>query len=151
MQEFARQYDLDCPYGIHRLELGVTAQEEHGGGGGGGGGYRPTFVDSAPVPNRNAVVAFELSGDLVTLVNLFALENDVLTQAETLLPLIQKIFANLKQITNLPPGFEGVERVKGWIAKLNVMAPTDRLQGQDKEQLKRDMNWLHTEVKSLLH
>lgn len=138
LSDFARRHALDCNYGIRRLESGMTALSEHS-----------TPSAAAVSGNQNYLLGlvFDLSTQLVTIKD--AIELDM-TQVITLKPRIEEAYTHITRLTHLPPDFEGRDKMKGWIAKMNLMAAADRLTEGEKEQLRLDIDTLSIQVRAML-
>jgi ESCRT-I complex subunit VPS28 len=131
---FARQYALDCPLGLKRLETGMSAVREHGAG-------------PAPQDVRLFVAVHDVTSSLITARDALELG---LVQVVDLKPQLEALYQHMLRVSALPPNFEGRDRVRQWISRMNMLAAADRLADDEIKALKLDLDSVSIQFRSLL-
>eukprot|EP00899_Mesostigma_viride_P004964 jgi/Mesvir1/14469/Mv05178-RA.1 len=119
VQHFMSEYNMRCPAAANRLLVStVPATLEHA---------RPRPADATALNVAEAVQHFITAMDNLRL-NMVAVDQ--------VYPLLNDLLQSLYKVPQLPPNFEGREKVKGWIATLSNMRASDELtESQVREML----------------
>ncbi|KAI3984934.1 hypothetical protein MKX01_004702 [Papaver californicum] len=121
---FMDTYKMDCPAALNRLVTsGVPATVEHN-------------QASAGANNTSAEAVVECVQYSITAMDILKLNMYVVDQVH---PVLADLLASLKELSILPPDFEGRVKMKEWIGRLSKMGAADELTEQQSRQLHFDL------------
>jgi len=124
VEHFMRTYRMDCPAAVHRLlRAGVPATIEHG---------RPRVDDGS----GGAVSVAETVQHFITTMDALKLD---LRAVDQIFPYLSELVQSLHKVPQLPPDFEGKEKMKEWITRLNRLRASDELAEDQIRQLLFDL------------
>ena len=123
---FFSEYKVGCPYAFERLvNSGQPASVLN-------------FGARANTSEANIGAAIlETTEALITAMNAIELQQYAV---DTLQPLIKNVYLNLGKISQLPPNFEGLVKMKQWLEMLHQLRANDELNEADIRQLKFDLD-----------
>jgi ESCRT-I complex subunit VPS28 len=127
VEKFMRDYNLSCPAAVTRLlKIGVPATTEHAG------------HDAS----KSAKYVAESVQHFITLIDALRLS---MRAVDGLHPLLADLIQSLKNVSSLPPGFEGTAKVMKWLIDLNKMKASDEITEEEARQMMFDLDQAHNE------
>eukprot|EP01137_Pigoraptor_chileana_P019435 Opistho-2@80474 len=123
-----KDYRLNAPAALTRLEIGVPATIEHGGMGEG---------DS----RKSAMHVAEAVQNFITLMDSLKLN---LVAVDQIHPLLNDLLESINKLSSLSPTWEGKVKVKNWLLTLNKMKASDELTEEQVRQLLFDLESAHS-------
>eukprot|EP00761_Pharyngomonas_kirbyi_P011877 gb/GECH01011903.1/.p1 GENE.gb/GECH01011903.1/~~gb/GECH01011903.1/.p1 ORF type:complete len:362 (+),score=120.24 gb/GECH01011903.1/:1-1086(+) len=123
IQQFMKDFDLNCPAAAHRLlEVGVPATVEHG----------------SNSSNATAAIAEAVAHFITALDNLRLEVYDV----DQLAPIMVELVDNIE--SSSVGQFDGKDKIHDWLKKLNQMSASDKLSEEEARQLSYDLESAHS-------
>ncbi|KAI1321439.1 hypothetical protein EDD11_005130 [Mortierella claussenii] len=131
LENFMKEYNLDCPAAVKRIRIGVPATVEFGDGG----------TSDEPNGHRTAKYVAETVQSYITVVDLLRLGR---TAVDEIHPNLAELMQSLNNVRSLPADFEGRAKVREWLIKLNSMRASEELTADEKRQLEFDLESNYT-------
>lgn len=135
IQQFTKEYSLQCPMGLQRLMYsGMPATVEHG---------KPRTGESA---NTARLVA-ETVQYFITAMDAVKMS---MAATDELYPLLNDLQTSMNKISALPGDFSGKIKTKAWISKMHQMSAAQELSQEDVRQLLFDLESSYNEFMAKL-
>ncbi|KAG0006911.1 hypothetical protein BGZ65_001988 [Modicella reniformis] len=136
LEKFMKEYNLNCPAAVKRIEIGVPATVEHG-----------NSVSNEANGHRTAKYVAETVQNYITVMDALKLE---MTAVDEIHPLIADLMQSLNNVRSLPADFEGRAKLREWLIKLNNMRASEQLSADDRRQLEFDLESNYTAFRGWL-
>ncbi|KAF8981687.1 hypothetical protein BGZ46_002409 [Entomortierella lignicola] len=130
LENFMKEYNLDCPAAVKRIKIGVPATVEFGDG-----------VSSETNGHRTAKYVAETVKNYITVVDALKLG---MVAVDEIHPLLADLMQSLNNVRSLPADFEGRAKLREWLIKLNSMRASEELGADEKRQLEFDLESNYT-------
>lgn len=137
LEKFMKDYNLNCPAAVKRIEIGVPATVEHGN----------SNVPNEANGHRTAKYVAEAVQNYITVMDALKLG---MAAVDEIHPLLADLIQSLNNVRSLPADFEGRAKVREWLIKLNNMRAVDELSAEDKRQLEFDLETNYTAFRAWL-
>ncbi|KAF9366346.1 hypothetical protein BGX34_003991 [Mortierella sp. NVP85] len=131
LEKFMKDYNLNCPAAVKRLEIGVPATVEHGN----------SNVPNEANGHKTAKYVAEAVQNYITVMDALKLG---MSAVDEIHPLLAELIQSLNNVRSLPADFEGRAKVREWLIKLNNMRAHENLNVDDKRQLEFDIDSNYT-------
>lgn len=129
VESFMRKYKMDCPAALERIKEG-----------------RPITIKDDKMNVSKAIADFvSLS---ITLMDKLRLN---IQAVDEIYPDMKELYDVMCRLSILPPDFEGKDKMKAWIDKLDQMKASDVLSETDSRQLVFDVESSYNAFNGLLH
>nr|AAW24949.1 unknown [Schistosoma japonicum]CAX70157.1 Vacuolar protein sorting-associated protein 28 homolog [Schistosoma japonicum] len=129
VEDFMRKYKMDCPAALERIKEG-----------------RPiTIKDNKQ--NINKCIADTVSL-FITVMDKLRLE---IRAVDEIHPDLRELYETLCRLSILPPDFEGKDRVKVWLDKMDQMKASDELSDTEARQMLFDLESSYNAFNRTLH
>ncbi|CAH8497039.1 unnamed protein product [Dicrocoelium dendriticum] len=129
VESFMRKYKMDCPAALERIKEG-----------------RPITIKDDKMNVSKAIADYvSLS---ITLMDKLRLN---IQAVDEIYPDMKEFYDVMCRLSILPPDFEGKDKMKAWIDKLDQMKASDVLSETDSRQLVFDVESSYNAFNGLLH
>ncbi|KAG0227613.1 hypothetical protein BGW42_004369 [Actinomortierella wolfii] len=125
VDNFMKEYSLDCTAAAKRIKIGVPATVEFGDG-----------VSTEANGQRTVKAAVESTTNYITLMDTLKLGMVAVDQVHLLLA---DLMQSLNNVRALPADFEGRAKLREWLIKLNGMKASQELDEEERRQLIFDL------------
>lgn len=129
IDEFCRRYRLDCPLAMERIkeDRPITIKDDKG--------------------NLNRCIA-DIVSLFITVMDKLRLEIRAMDEIQ---PDLRELMETMNRMSNLPPDFEGKEKVDQWLQKLSAMSASDELDDSQVRQMLFDLESAYNSFNRFLH
>ncbi|XP_072911362.1 vacuolar protein sorting-associated protein 28 homolog [Hemitrygon akajei] len=129
IDEFCRRYRLDCPLAMERIkeDRPITIKDDKG--------------------NLNRCIA-DIVSLFITVMDKLRLEIRAMDEIQ---PDLRELMETMNRMSNLPPDFEGKEKVDQWLQKLSAMLASDELDDVQVRQMLFDLESAYNSFNRFLH
>ncbi|KAJ8114571.1 hypothetical protein OPT61_g3580 [Boeremia exigua] len=135
LDQFKREWDLDCPRATERLRVGVPITVEQG----------PSRTTAQQGDFADATLVVNATETFITLLDAIKIG---LVEKDTLHPLLVEIIQSVNQVTDKE--FENKGKIVQWLITLNQMRASEKLDDEQARQFQFDMEQAYYGFKATL-